>query len=284
MEFDFLSGLLPDRHSSNSSQSFPSLNDQQPPSGSLKDSLFVTRYNNAMVAASELCLTDRLTELRHGLSGTNPASATAAAAACGPYAAAPHHFNNLAFLATGHNNGNLPYFAVSHGSYSLLSAGHGYYNGNHPAGSSSRNPNTSIMSGMFLTPPMVPPSLLYSQFYSSQNAQTQQLQNLVANGDTRSSTEDETVAQQRQLDSCAPSVSRDSSTSDSILQSECSSNHSSVDARRSSDSRQRETVSQEGEQLDIATTNSRNANVTTELFEAETNRHTQSDSNLWRPY
>ncbi|KAG8200086.1 hypothetical protein JTE90_001942 [Oedothorax gibbosus] len=257
-------GLLPDRHSSNSSQSFPSsLSDQQPQSASLKDSLFVTRYNNAMVAASELCLTDRLTELRHGLSGTNPATAASTYAA-----ASPHHFNNAASLAFLNNNCNLPYFA---GSYSFLSAGHGYYgNGNTAAGAASSSRN---LSGMFLSPPMVPPSLLYSQFYSSQNVQqTQQL----VNGDssTRSSTEDD---QQRH----PQSISRDSSTSDSILQSECSSNHSSVDVRRSSDSRQRETIVREDEQLDTST---RNGAVTTELFETETNRHPQNDSNLWRPY
>lgn len=252
-------GLLPDRHSSSSSQSFPSsLSDQQPQSASLKDSLFVTRYNNAMVAASELCLTDRLTELRHGLSGTNPAAASTYAAA------SPHHFNNAASLAFLNNNCNLPYFA---GSYSFLSAGHGYYgNGNAASGAASSSRN---LSGMFLSPPMVPPSLLYSQFYSSQNVQP------LVNGDsTRSSTEDD---QQRH----PQSISRDSSTSDSILQSECSSNHSSVDVRRSSDSRQRETIVREEEQLD---TDARNGSVTTELFEAEANRHTQNDSNLWRPY
>ncbi|GIX87742.1 runt-related transcription factor 1 [Caerostris extrusa] len=141
-------GILPDHHSSSSSQAFPILNDQQPSPSSIKDSLFVTRYNNAMVAASELCLTDRLTELRHGLSGTNPN-------ACSTYPT-NHPFNNasLAFLAAGStpHNPNLPYFAL----------------------------------------------------YSSQNQIHSSMQ-LMNNGDTRSSTEEETVGAQRCLD--RPSIS-----------------------------------------------------------------------------
>ncbi|GIY30512.1 runt-related transcription factor 1 [Caerostris darwini] len=274
-------GILPDHHSSSSSQAFPILNDQQPSPSSIKDSLFVTRYNNAMVAASELCLTDRLTELRHGLSGTNPN-------ACSTYPT-NHPFNNasLAFLAAGStpHNPNLPYFAVSHGSYSLLSAGHGYYGNSNP----TRTQNPSLMAAaaaasMYLTPPMVSPSLFYSQLYSSQNQIHSSMQ-LMNNGDTRSSTEEETVGAQRCLD--RPSISRDSSTSDSILQSECSSNHSSSDVRRSviPDDRQIDSSSvRDQSQQHLVLTNHSTSSSNTDLFPSETSRQAQSDSNLWRPY
>ncbi|GFT42308.1 runt-related transcription factor 1 [Nephila pilipes] len=275
-------GILPDRHSTGSSQTFPTLSDQQTSPNSIKDSLFVTRYNNAMAAASELCLTDRLTELRHGLSGTNTN-------ACNTYPT-PNPFNNasLAFLAAGTSphNTNLPYFAVSHGSYSLLSAGHGYYGNSNPA----RTSNPSLMAAaaaasMYLTPPMVSPSLFYSQLYSSQN-QLQSSMHFMNNGDTRSSsTEEDTIAAQRCLDSGGPSISRDSSTSDSILQSECSSNHSSSDVRRSSvsdDTRRLESAVRE--QQHLVMTNHSSSDSNTDLFTPEPSRQSQNDSNLWRPY
>ncbi|GFW85536.1 runt-related transcription factor 1 [Trichonephila clavipes] len=277
-------GILPDRHSTSSSQTFPALSDQQNSPNPIKDPLFVTRYNNAMVAASELCLTDRLTELRHGLSGTNPT-------ACNTYST-PNPFNNasLAFLAAGTSphGTNLPYFAVSHGSYSLLSAGHGYYSNGNP----SRTSNPSLMAAaaaasMYLTPPMVSPSLFYSQLYSSQN-QLQSSMQFMNNGDTRSSSaEEDTIATQRCLDSGGPSISRDSSTSDSILQSECSSNHSSADVRRSSvsdDTRRLDSSVRDQQQQHIVMTNHSSSNSNTDLFPTEPSRQSQSDSNLWRPY
>ncbi|XP_055951322.1 runt-related transcription factor 1-like [Argiope bruennichi] len=278
-------GILPDRHSTASSQAFPALTDPQASPSSIKDSLFVTRYNNAMVAASELCLTDRLTELRHGLSGTNPS-------ACSTYPTT-HPFNNasLAFLAAGpspHNN-NLPYFTVGHGSYGLLSAGHGYYGNGNPA----RTTNPSLMAAaaaasMYLTPPMVSPSLFYSQLYSTQN-QIQSSIHLMNNSDTRSSTtEDEVIAAQRCLDSGGPSISRDSSTGDSILQSEGSSNHSSADVRRNtiSDDRRRldSNIRDSQQQHLMLANNNGTPSANTDLFPPEQNRQGQGDSNLWRPY
>ncbi|XP_015927588.1 uncharacterized protein [Parasteatoda tepidariorum] len=261
-------GLLTDRHSANSVGSFPTVVEQASP-GAIKDPLFVSRYNNAMVAASELCLTDRLSELRHGLSGTNPT-------ACNTYSPS-HQFNNasLAFLASNPSTHNtLPYFAaMNHGSYSLLSAGHGFYNN----GTSSRTNNPTLMAaaGMYFTPPMMSPSLFYSQLYS-QNQLQSSLQHM-NNGETKCSIEDEVT--QRCVDSGGPSLSRDSSTNDSVIQSECSSNHSMGDSVRSNETRPRENDASESDQP-----RNHSSGSATEHFTQESNEHAQSDTNLWRPY
>ncbi|XP_054716119.1 runt-related transcription factor 3-like [Uloborus diversus] len=272
-------GLVPDRHSSNPPAHFPAINEQQASPGAvLKDPLFVSRYNNAVAAASELCLTDRLTELRHGLSGNNPA-------ACNSYP--PHALNNtsLAFLAAGTatHNSNLPYFSMTHGSYSMLS--HGFYgNGNQVRGSNPSLVAAATAAGMYLTPPMMPSSLLYSQLYSSQN-QIQSSMHLLNNNNEpgSSSAEEDTTMIQRNLDSGGPSVSRDSSTGDSVLQSECSSDHSTLDVRRNvtSDVQQEEGLKEQRHSLSSINNSSENK---PEIFTSESNGHVQSDSNLWRPY
>lgn len=255
--FSVFTGLLPDRHSATTMTSFPSATNQQS-TASMKDPLFMSRYNNAVVAASELCLTDRISELRHGLSGN-----------AGQYTAG-HHFGSapLAFLAAGNasHNSNLPYFTVSHSGYSLLSAGHGYYGNS----GTVRGANPSFMASMYLTPPVVSPSLLYSQFYSTQNQLQSSMHLLNANGDNSfASTEDD--SNQRCVESSGISVSRDSSTGDSVLQSECGSEHSVIN----SDFKSRENSDQ---RLDLTSTR------TSEPFTSDSNSHATSDSNLWRPY
>lgn len=215
----------------------------------------MSRYHNAVAAASELCLTDRISELRHGLSGNS-----------GQYPSG-HHLNNpsLAFLAAGSasHNSNFPYFAVGHGSYSLLSAGHGYYGST----GTVRGANPSLMTGMYLTPPMVNPSLLYSPFYSSQNQIQSSMHLLNANGDN-SLTSAEEDSNQRCAENSGVSVSRDSSTGDSILQSECGSELSVIN----SDTKNSEP------RIDTSATR------TSDPYSSESNSHTTSDSNLWRPY
>lgn len=212
----------------------------------------MSRYHNAVAAASELCLTDRISELRHGLSGSS-----------GQYTGG-HHLNNssLAFLAAGSatHNSNFPYFAVNHGGYSLLSSGHNYY----ANAGAVRGANPSLMAGMYLSPPMMSPSLLYSPFYTSQNQVQPSSQLLNANGDN-SLTSAEEDSNQR----CTEN--RDSSTGDSILQSDCGSEIGVI----SSDLKSRNSREQ---RLDNSTSRS------SDPYTSESNNHSTSDSNLWRPY
>ncbi|XP_023223491.1 runt-related transcription factor 1-like isoform X3 [Centruroides sculpturatus] len=96
----------------------------------LKDSMVTTRYTNTVTA--EICLTDRLSDLRHGLGGSS-------------YAHQPATTTAVSLLSA---NNTSPYLSVSHG----LLAGPGYYGSN---------------NGVYLTPPMLPPSLIYPQLYGS---------------------------------------------------------------------------------------------------------------------
>lgn len=111
----------------NSSSVFSSLSDGPLP---LKDSLVTTRYTNTVTA--EICLTDRLSDLRHGLGGSS-------------YSHQPTTTTAVSLLSA---NNTSPYLSVSHG----LLAGPGYYGSN---------------NGVYLTPPMLPPSLIYPQLYGS---------------------------------------------------------------------------------------------------------------------
>lgn len=251
------SALLPDRHSTNAA-TFPAVPEQQSPQSAIKDPLFMSRYHNAVAAASELCLSDRISELRHGLSGSTT-----------QYTAG-HHLNNssLAFLAAGSatHNSNFPYFSVNHGGYSLLSTGHNYYTNT----GALRGTNPSLMAGMYLTPPMVSPSLLYSPFYSSQS-QTQSSTHLLnANGDN-SLTSTEEDSNQRCAENSAISASRDSSTGDSILHSDCGSDHGVINSDMKSRSNREQ-------RLDTSSAR------TSDPYSPEPNNHSTSDSNLWRPY
>ncbi|XP_023230131.1 runt-related transcription factor 2-like isoform X3 [Centruroides vittatus] len=116
---------------------FPSLTESN--SSLLKaDSLLVSRYNNAL-AAADLCLTDRLSELRQGLGGVTNQQTPSTTVSLLP------------------GTTTSPYLSASHPGYSLLSS-HGYYsNGNNTSASST---------GMYIGSPVVPPSLLYPQLYS----------------------------------------------------------------------------------------------------------------------
>ncbi|RWS14965.1 runt-like protein [Dinothrombium tinctorium] len=98
--------------------------------------------------SSEISLCERLSELRQGLSGSVGNSGSNSSSNI--FTQSPP-CTTVALLS---NNNNSPYaaaLAASHQSYTALLSSHGYY-GN---------------SGNYISPPVVPPSLLYPQLYGS---------------------------------------------------------------------------------------------------------------------
>ncbi|XP_054715264.1 runt-related transcription factor 1-like [Uloborus diversus] len=124
--------ILSDRSSAVTTPSFPPLSDP------LKsEPLLVSRY---MGSQEQLCLSDRLTELRQGLhsaitSSTQPST-------------------TIGLLSN--SAGTQPYLGQH--PYSLALPSPAYYNNNGGSGPSG---------GMYLNPPVVPTSLLYPQLYGS---------------------------------------------------------------------------------------------------------------------
>lgn len=243
---------LSDRPSGSSS--FPVLNEQHG-ANVLKDSLLTSRYNNAVAAVSELCLSDRLTELRHGLSGVTGGTCTYP----------PHLPSSSVALLAASSASSVPYLTVSHGSYSLLSAGHGY------CGSGTNgitDPSSSVAAaaaGMYVTPPIVPPSILYPPLYSQAQLQSSIH---VLGSDLRSSSL--TSPQSRTPDSRTEEDPGSQTQSDRSRGSE--SRNDPIEIRPQNQTQQH--LRQHQQQLLLTSSAA--------LFGTQTNGH--SESTLWRPY
>lgn len=201
----------------------------------------MSRYNNAMAAVAanpELRLTDRLTELRQGLSSTSGVTSP------------PNTSVSLLPGATG---------APTYPSYGLLSS-HPYYTG-------SGCPGT----GMYLNPPVVPPSLLYPQLYNSvaHNQLHPSIQILGSNNspdlmrspDSSLRTEEE------------PQTNSRGSSTGSVVSATTSVNINLMVQSPSS--------GPESPALQIPTSCTTTSNGT-EMFGTPTNGH--SENTLWRPY
>jgi len=208
----------------------------------------------AVAANSELCLTDRLTELRQGLS-------TAAANSQQP--------NTTVSLLSG-SAGSPPYLSVSHAGYGLLSS-HPYYNGN---GCTASGP-----SGMYLNPPVVPPSLLYPQLYTSvaHNQLHPSIHILGSTGTPNTSDLLRSPEPSRNEEETLQGGSRNSSTG-SAASSNGGSNSSIANLMA-----QVETTRADSPRQQIQTeTNCTTTTNGTSIYNSSTNGHT--DSVLWRPY
>ncbi|KFM57602.1 hypothetical protein X975_20053, partial [Stegodyphus mimosarum] len=211
----------------------------------------------AVAANSELCLTDRLTELRQGLS-------TAVANPQQPS-------TTVALLSS--STGSPPYLSVSHPGYGLLSS-HPYYNGNGCSGPGAPS--------MYLNPPVVPPSLLYPQLYSS--VAHNQLHpsihilgsNVANNSDILRSPEPQR-SEDEALQTGSNPGSRGSSTG-SATSSNGGSTSSIVNLMS-----QVETSRPTSPRHQIQTSCTTTSNGTT-LYGNTSNGHGQTDSSLWRPY
>ncbi|XP_076374026.1 uncharacterized protein LOC143258647 isoform X3 [Tachypleus tridentatus] len=221
--------------------SLAALNDQNSALALKTDSILVSRYNSAVAAATDFCLSNRLSELRQGLGGINSAGINQQT----PSTTVP-------LLSA---NGAASCLSVSHGGYGILASHSCYGNG---------NGNAAAAAGMYLSPPVVPPSLLYPQLYSSVS-QSQIHPSLHLLGNELRSAVDVTLATQQHhrneqlvagLTNMAASRANTSST-DGTIQSE------------SSNSEDRQTAH-------VTPTVSGST-----LFGA-TNVH--SDPTLWRPY
>lgn len=234
--------------------SFPNLTEH---SGSLTlktDPLLVSRYNNAMAAVAanpELRLTDRLTELRQGLSS------------------ASQQPNTSVSLLPG-AGGTPPYLSVSHGSYGLLSS--------HPYYSSSGCPGTGV-GGMYLNPPVVPPSLLYPQLYNSvaHNQLHPSIHLIGSNNSPDLLRSPDSLRNEEELQTNSNHGSRGSSTGSvaSVNGGTTSSvNNIMIHVEQSPSE-------SESPALQIPTTCTTTSNGT-EMFGTPTNGHT--DTALWRPY
>ncbi|KAF8782991.1 runt-related transcription factor 1-like isoform X1 [Argiope bruennichi] len=234
------------------SSSFPALADS---SGSLalkSDPLLVSRYNNAMaavVANPELRLTDRLTELRQGLSNT------------------PQQPSTTVALLPGTNT-TPPYLSVSHATgYGLLS--HPYYN--------TSGCTAPGVTGMYLNPPVVHPSLLYPQLYNSVAHNQLHPSIHLLGGAAASSSEilrstDPLRSEDETLQSSSNPASRVSSTGSatSINGGSVSSVNNPIENSRADSPR-----------ITVPTTSTTTSNGT-ELYGTSSNGH--SDTGLWRPY
>ncbi|GIX82973.1 runt-related transcription factor 1 [Caerostris extrusa] len=246
-----ISGLDHGTGVTSASSSFPPLNDS---SGSLAlktDPLLISRYSNAMAAVAanpELRLTDRLTELRQGLSNAPQQPST-----------------TVALLPN--TNATSPYLSVSHATgYGLLTS-HPYYN--------TSGCTAPGVTGMYLNPPVVPPSLLYPQLYNSvAHNQLHPSIHLLGGAATTSSeimrSAEHLRNEEETLQSSSNPVSRVSSTGSatSINGGSASSVNNPIETTSQSDSPRPTTCS--------TTSNG------TELYGTSSNGH--SDTVLWRPY
>ncbi|XP_076356970.1 uncharacterized protein LOC143250401 isoform X2 [Tachypleus tridentatus] len=111
------------------------------------DTVLVSRYNNAVGATADLCLSNRLSELRQGLGGLNNQQSLN---------------SSVALLSANSGTSSL---SGSHGGYGLLTS-HSCYG------------NTAA-TGMYLGTPIVHPSLLYSQLQPQLHLLTNELRSSV---------------------------------------------------------------------------------------------------------
>lgn len=235
------------------SSSFPVLNDTSGTLSLKTDPLVVSRYNAmaAVAANPELRLTDRLTELRQGLSN------------------GPQQPNTTVALLSS-TNATPPYLSVSHAAgYGLLTS-HPYYN--------TSGCTAPGVTSMYLNPPVVPPSLLYPQLYNSV-AHNQLHPSIHFLGGTGTNSASDLLRsaeslrnEEETLQSSSNPVSRVSSTG-----SATSVNGGSV----SSITNPIENSQTESPRHQIPTTCTTTSNGT-ELYGASSNGH--SDTALWRPY
>lgn len=238
---------------------FPALNDATANLSLKADPLLVSRYNNAMVAAaaagnSDICVSERLTELRQGLHSNS----------------VPQQPNTTTALLSS-TSSNPAYLSVNHPGFGLLSSP--YYN-------ASGCPSQGT-TGMYLNPPVVPPSLMYPQLYSSV-AHNQLHPTIHIFGNTGTSTSSELLrspGSQRSDDenvhSSSNGVSRGSSTGSSVSSNGGSS--SSIANIVTQTATSEPESSPPPRETNCTTT----ANGTT-VFNTNSNGH--SESVLWRPY
>ncbi|XP_055932356.1 uncharacterized protein LOC129962580 isoform X2 [Argiope bruennichi] len=203
----------------------------------------------AVVANPELRLTDRLTELRQGLSNT------------------PQQPSTTVALLPGTNT-TPPYLSVSHATgYGLLS--HPYYN--------TSGCTAPGVTGMYLNPPVVHPSLLYPQLYNSVAHNQLHPSIHLLGGAAASSSEilrstDPLRSEDETLQSSSNPASRVSSTGSatSINGGSVSSVNNPIENSRADSPR-----------ITVPTTSTTTSNGT-ELYGTSSNGH--SDTGLWRPY
>lgn len=252
----FLFIALTDRGSGvTTGSTFPALNDATA-NLTLKADLVSRCYNNAMAAAaanSDICVSERLTELRQGLHSNT----------------VPQPPNTSAALLTS-NGSNSSYLPVNHPGLGLLSSP--YYNASGCTGQGT--------AGMYLNPPVVPPSLMYPQLYTSV-AHNQLHSSIHIFGNTGSSTSSELIrspGSQRSDDanihSSSNGLSRESSAN-----SPASSNGGSTPSVGNLGS---QVATSEEESSPTRETNCTTTSNGTTVFNAASNGH--SETGLWRPY
>lgn len=207
----------------------------------------------AAAANSDICVSERLTELRQGLHSN---------------AVAQQPNTSVALLSS--NGGNTPYLPVNHPGLGLLSSP--YYNASGCTGQGT--------AGMYLNPPVVPPSLMYPQLYTSV-AHNQLHSSIHIFGNTGSTTSSEHLrspGSQRSEDgnvhSSSNGISRESNANSPASSNGGSTtsvgnlmNHVSTSERDSSPTRE---------------TNCTTTTNGTTVFNATSNGH--SEPGLWRPY
>lgn len=211
----------------------------------------------AVAANAELGVSDRLTELRQGLT---------------PGGSNSQHSNTTTALLSG-TAGSAPYLSVSHAGYGLLSSP--YYNA---SGCTAQG-----ASSMYLNPPVVPPSLLYPQLYTSvaHNQLHPSIHILGGTGPASSSELLRSPESQRSDDENLHTSSNGVNSSRGSSASSVASSNGGSTSSIANLMAQVATSQADNSPPRIETSCTTTSNGTT-VFNATSNGH--SDAALWRPY
>ncbi|XP_064487558.1 runt-related transcription factor 1-like isoform X2 [Ornithodoros turicata] len=223
-------------------------------------SLALSRYSSAVAAAQDMCLTDRLSELRQGLAGVNAA------------AGFNQQPSTTASLLV--NSAAAPYLTHAAAGYAGLLGPHSYY--------------ASGNGAAYLGGPVVPPSLLYPQLYGTVgqspggiHPSLHLLRAELRPGSHQSpSSPDRTPAGSPNIDSDASSASPKHEPADESIESD----HSTAPSEDSPKKTPSLAVTVKTTVVVTSSTATTTTTATSSSSTGSTNGHTSSDSSLWRPY